>query len=923
MKIRSLLCLLVSTWSLSLAGSTSANMAGVTFDRTAAAEDGELFVAQSTIVGNPAYALTRLSVARQQDGSYLSSLVGLSPSQVCINNATTINKNNPMARLIAISDSPLYEQYIGLLSTYKNYPLVAFGPDDSSPLHSVAMVTDLDAGSSMLTNKLPFGDALGAVARNIVALTGGVYTRQSTNPTITPVTFGLIFAAVTPSDASTFAGQAAAGIAIAQLVNDGIEPVDALGRNRGPQAVPLTNALMQIGTDGAGISRVNALCWNNKLNRLYVGLTTTDASVAVAVGAIAMPADAKVTGKVVPNVVCFLRPCIADGGGVNAADNWSNDDYIVASKSAGTAIQALDVMNASTGANCLVVLRNNVSVYAVPLTLDGVLATKDDSTVSATQGSTAQLHTTSDVAAIVGAGDAPDAVTALRVYGDSVFISCAGGAVGAQGVFVSQALFDIKGNVRGWAPWAPVAAANQDVYAFSRDKLSRVKFLSGSRDALYSQLWGMGQGNGFWGGASDNSGAGLVSQINGYFLPANGGVQTVVGVARATSSNWYNASARLASGVSLFSFTGRDRYALALTSSGSGLTTGTSFGSTSGLWTYDFGAASLPMGMITTAAVSASSTSGKGWVFVGGSNGVAVLCKSDGTGWSSLSSLSTLTSGYSFVKLKKADGSDFAQVTQILTDTNGFYIICADGMYRCPYTASNFEAGLAGEVLIASPTVLLGASYETILSATIVGSYAFLATTQGLWVNDGALSVVTNTTGAHGWNEIAMVPNTTEKFGVCSQLLFVPGPTVDDGGMLYVLTADVALNVASVYRVNVPSGSSLDSDARAAMGATVHTSANTTRLYMTLLGQFREYFYTDGGIAMDASSRHHAFTVEGTGMFRVLSVTQSVGKIDAWAQALQPVFDAGVVTDTLSGIVRDLATGTVVVPGVWGIQVLQ
>jgi len=923
MKIRNVLCVLMCAWPPLLLGSTSAQLVGATFDKTVAADEGELFGAQSAIVGNPVYAVTRLSVARAQDGAYASSLIGLVPPQVCINNAVARKAENSPEYFPVFTESPLYAQYIGLLASYKNYPLVAYGPDDSSPLHSVALINDLEAGGSILTNKLPFGDALGNVARNIVALTGGLSVRQSSNPHVTPASFGLVFAAVTPSDASSFAGQAGAGIAVAQIVRDGIEPIDALGRNRGPQAVPLTNALMQIGTDGAGITGVNALCWNEALNRLYVALTTTAGSVAVAVGALALPADAKATGNVVPNMVCMLRPCIADSSGTNLAGNWSDDDYIVACGAAGTAIQALDVMNASTGKDYLVVLRDDSSVYAVPLTATGVLATKTDSAVAATQGSTAQLYTTSDSAAQVGAGNLPAAATMMRVKGDSVFACCAGGSAGAQGVFVSQALFDINGAIRGWAPWAPVGAINRDVYGFSRDKLGRMKFLVDSRDTFAQQLWGLGQRNGLWGGSAEEPAAGLIAQINRYFPVEAGGVQSVTPATCATSSNWYASSPRLASGISALSFTGRDRYALALTGTSGGPVSGTDFSSSTCFWTYDFSVSGLSMGMITAAALSASSVSGKGWVFVGGSNGVAVLCQSDGTGWGSLSSLSTLAAGYSFVKLKKSDGSDFAQVSQILTDATNFYVVCADGVYRCPYSSTSFVSGHAGETLIASPTVLLGASYETILSMVIVGNYAFLGTTQGMWVNDGALSTVANVTGTGGWNQLLMTPSTTEGFGVCCQLSFVPGATVNDGGMLYILAADVALNVASVYRINVPSGSSLDSAARAAMGATVHTYGNVGRSYMTLLGQFREYFYTDGGFVIDASSRHHVFTVEGSGMFRVLPVSLLIGSMDVWGQSLQPVFDVGIVTDTLSGVVRDPATGTLVVPGAWGVQILQ
>ncbi|MDQ5890632.1 MAG: hypothetical protein QG604_506 [Candidatus Dependentiae bacterium] len=922
MNFRSAVGVLVFLWWVPLVSSVSVSVDGVSFDRYAGTGDGELFVAQSTIPDdNLQYSVARMSLTRTNEGAYQASMVGLVPQQVRINNAMAANKNNPREMLVVVSDNPLYEQCVKYLSTYKGYPLVGFAPA-ASPVHSVALITELDSGLSMLVNRLPFGDALGAVTSNIVGLTGAVYTRRSMNPAVPTTSFGFIFAAVTPSDSSSFLGQAAAGIGIAQVLGDGIVPFDALGRNSGPQAAPLTSDLIAIGDIGT-IAEVRALCWNEALNKLFVALRTNDGGVAVAVGSVDISSDAKANGKLISGAQFKICPSIVGATGVNLETDWDDNDYIIASTADGLSPQLLDVMNASTGNNYLIVSRDDVNVYSLPLTPAGLLATKNDSTAAATLGSADQLYTTDDTPAIVGCGEAPAAINSLRVYGDSVFASCLGDSDTTNGVFVSQALFDITGAIRGWSPWKPVVVASNPISGFARDKLNRMKFLAGDSDTIYAQVWGQCRQNGYWGGTSTDESVGLVRNVNQFFTAENGGVQNVISV-QSLNGGWYNTSSQVAAGSSMLFFTGRNRCAFALTAVGGARIIGADSSSVSNLWTYDFTAAGTSLGMITTAAISASDAVliPSGWFFVGGSDGVAVLCQSDGSAWDGTDE-SELATDFAFNVLKKSDGTDFSQVSQILTDRTGFYIVCADGMYRCSYNADNFANGIADETLIASPTVLFGVSYETILSAVIVGNYAFLATSKGLWVNDGALADVTDTLGSGGWNEIPMVPGSSESFGVCSQLLFVPGNTIDDGGMLYILTADVALNVASIYRVDIPSGSTLTGSDRDEMGAVIHTIDTVARTYMSILGQFREYFYTDGGISLDASSQHHTFLAEGRGMLRVLPMSAYVGQIDAWVDSVQPIFDVGTYTSTISGVVRELATGTIIISGAWGIQILQ
>jgi hypothetical protein len=206
----------------------------------------------------------------------------------------------------------------------------------------------------------------------------------------------------------------------------------------------------------------------------------------------------------------------------------------------------------------------------------------------------------------------------------------------------------------------------------------------------------------------------------------------------------------------------------------------------------------------------------------------------------------------------------------------------------------------------------------------IVGEYAFLGTSKGLWLSDIGVGDVTNVRGAGGWIFIPVVPEGTDSFGVCSQLSFVPGKTAESPCMLRVLAADVSLNIASLYTVSVPSVANLDDEGvRAGIGAVASTVAGVTRRYTTLFGQMREYCYTDGGIVFDASSKHHQFLAEGLGLLRVLPVSSTIGLLDAWTESVQPVLDTAFSASLVSGVASDEATGTVILSGSWGIQILQ
>ncbi len=900
------------------------------FDLSAAAANGTLFVARSESNPNPVYSIARLNLTRIGASDYTANLVGLVPENTFVNRRLATQK---------MSLNPLYEQSIDSFSSYKTMPLVAFrAPDAAGFCHSVALIQDVDKGSAILVNVKPFGDALGAVTRNIVTVCSGTYVREGST-IFTPATeFGFVFAAVSPSDSSMWAGQDAAGIAVAQIMQEGIMPLSVSGHVSGPCAVAVPHELIQIGDTGT-ITGVTALCWNDRLRRLYAAVATADGGVALIVGRLDIPSTARMPNiTVLQNMRCIMTPCIASADGSNAADDWDDFDFIVADKDDGLSLSRIDVMNCSTGTHYVVVQRDDATVYAIPVVSSGddaaigMLAKKTDLTQAATAGAADQLYTVSDDEIVVGAGDTPAAITALHVHGDSVFVSCAGDTDATRGIFVSQALFARDGTIVGWSAWRCVVATVGIAHDFSRDTLGRICYVYGDDEipnTVATQVWGRGNENGLWGGTAGDATVGLVHAVNTFFPVTRGGVQAVAAVRSRSDSVWHNSSAQLADNTQMLTFVGRNRCALALTAVDGDLISGAQATSDSHFITYDLADDELALGMLSTVAVSRSDAdANEGWVFVGGVDGVAVLRQSNGYGWNALSDLDTLRDdGFSFKKITKADGSDFTYVRQIVTDENNFYIVCPEGIYRCAYNSDAFKDNpteAIGEELIAAPFEVLGASYETILAMMIVGEYAFLGTSKGLWLSDVALEAVTNVQGTGGWIFVPITPEGTDSFGVCSQLSYVAGSAANKPGMIRLLAADVSLNIASLYTISVPSVVDLNSDdVRAGIGAVASTVSGVTRRYTTLFGQMREYCYSDGGIIFDASSKHHQFLVEGLGLLRVLPVSPAIGLLDAWTDSVQPVLDTALTGSLMSGVTCDEATGTVILSGSWGIQILQ
>jgi hypothetical protein len=403
------------------------------------------------------YSLTKISTT-------VSSSIGI---------ASTTG-NNPLANTfvsnLALSASPTSDQLAIICTSTTN--------KDTLPTALFAV----NASGSTVTTSGSLNDASGtSTAASIVGVAAGS---------------SHVFAAVTTNGATTSFGTGANdGIALLTINPNtlALTPLNATNGSTNNQALTVTTTTTEITPGGQAVTFTTnytpAMCWNEKLKRLYVGLQGT-ADIKMLSVLIAEVNDAT-------NTLSLLAPV------GNSYVPINGNTRIIGTQGANAiTAQKLAVMETSTGFYYLIVqggngtaIDTNNLVYAVPLVsgnaADNILGTfakadltTNDFTIQATQAG--DLFANTNVAAVVGGGGYPggdlviqhapadngdtQGISSLFVHGDTVFISIEStenepvGAT-APGIYYSQPLFNDKGKIQSWTAWAkaaPIASGSTD-----------------------------------------------------------------------------------------------------------------------------------------------------------------------------------------------------------------------------------------------------------------------------------------------------------------------------------------------------------------------------------------------------------------------------------------------------------------------------
>jgi hypothetical protein len=515
------------------------------------------------------------------------------------------------------------------------------------------------------------------------------------------------------------------------------------------------------------------------------------------------------------------------------------------------------------------------------------------------------------ISSIVGAGDLPiqttDIVTDLFAVNDTVFVSVASDRSADKhesGIFRSVAIFDENGEIRAWSPWQRVMGNIDKVFGFGFDIAnSNYWYLTqdgaGDKNTVRVTQWGKGSAN------TGLMGNGLVTLLNNEFKQEHAGVHQLFNFDEDTPSI---KRTLIAGKISFMAALGYKKIALIQTGAANinnvFTPTQTQFIKNVDVFIIQDSALNN-LGPICCTDLSRSTDDDKGWLFVGGYNGIAVLGSDDGTGWdgqttSAAISLPTIAT-WEFKEI-----GNFTQVRKILGDQlNGayIYVMTLDNIYRFVPDKDKFKD--IGNIALDEKAVTPPPGYllDMLVFKRDAGDTRLLvATTQGLFYSDSIND--TDEIKTPMWTKVLLKSGTALSNPV-SHLSFVDiqkgGYTTN--GNLYVLAADMSLNMSNIYRFNVKDG----------IITAIKENEGTDYFYSE--GELRINFVTDGAVGFTNLSKHLG-KAEYLKMIRMLSnprnirVSESVINLNLESSAYN-----------VGSMVLNTASGTWMVPGDWGIRV--
>jgi hypothetical protein len=112
---------------------------------------------------------------------------------------------------------------------------------------------------------------------------------------------------------------------------------------------------------------------------------------------------------------------------------------------------------------------------------------------------------------------------------------------------------------------------------------------------------------------------------------------------------------------------------------------------------FIFDKSELSIGAINCAEVARSTAENKGWLFVGGSGGIAVLSQNNGFGWNGSEGLFALSAkgfpgpDYTFKIINLGTGNSFTDVRKLICDGTYLYVLTAKNLYRLKMDAKYFR----------------------------------------------------------------------------------------------------------------------------------------------------------------------------------------------------------------------------------------
>lgn len=549
-----------------------------------------------------------------------------------------------------------------------------------------------------------------------------------------------------------------------------------------------------------------------------------------------------------------------------------NNNQIVGAIGSPTSIYEIKTVTTSTSLPYLIVRGGNGNsaatrntVYALPLVNDrkdastiGTIAATNSENNSVPATTPETMTTSNHPAAQVGGGlIIPGDISELSTQGDTVFAST------TQGLFYSQALFDLNGKIKRWTQWQRYAGITNDlsnaIINTSQGGVITLTSTNNNTETVVSRTE--------WGKGTPEKTAPLITAIKSVEQIIDFPALSTPGLDHISIiATTYNSTLSLAQTGTVSN--GGDSLSIQPTE---GAVTHTTF--TQGIITENLGASGEPavvtltggiladISPITHVALARTPESSSGWIFVGGDRGLAVLSTPTHHGWTSLESgFKGLIEDMSFKMV-----GNYSYIKKLVIDGNFLYVLTDTSLDRIALTNSTFipnefEATRLAEVGQASFT-----QPNTFFNDLVVSDkLALIATQRGLFRvgNDRDITTALN---AHklDWTPVSIPDNfagpIAHLYATSSTGRMQDSAKNGTDGHLYVLVSDRGRNRAQLNRFAI---ASVETD-----GITENTiqplpdsfrslaKIAKNKSYYTNFGEFRDVFGTDGAVAFHARGK--------------------------------------------------------------------
>ena len=707
-----------------------------------------------------------------------------------------------------------------------------------------------------------------------------------------------------------------------------------------PRAIQLDTRSTTVAIDNrlSNIENVVDMHWDQSSERLYIALQVTagnngnDGARAVVVGRLGNN-NQLILSSIVPN------------------DAIQANNNIIAARGANeqVSIHKVKTMFTTTALHYLIVVGGNgapdgtqKSVFALPLVSGvnssaGLIADKDavpQDTFSqkepfriiarnimqaATQPN--QMIDADNIAARVGGGNlAAGNISDIIVRGDTVFALVFQDNNDKQGVYYSQALFEANGKIKGWTQWQRAVGTVDQIFGAALDPADgSFTLMSGNDENTVNMVkrtvWAEGRNEGL---------QPLQQALSDEFPQTRGGIQGLCNFLPVTPG-LNNISLAIATGLSKVAIIQTGMFDDVLVPS-----KGNDFNNVewfeNGAITGDVASKTViisggvldELGPIVAAEVARDGSNG--WLFVGGTDGLAVLSQENGDGWDINyqlgDNLAGLVNGMAFKRV-----GDYSFVKKLVHDGNFLYVLTDIQLDRIDLTRGNVGIGDILSVTLATNNNFVAfANTGGFIDCVISGSFGLLATTAGLFrVGNGS-----NITTAMAETEVLWTPVMTPG-GIASsiQLLAVSqsGRCQDvaknAGGHVYVLSAHQGTNQARVNRFAIDG---IDNNAVQANTIQPFTDLFVENIPAFLLnfGTFEQRFMTDGALYFVARSQGPNRSL-GISATSTISVPRAgVAGVGNRSMVVPIEFASGT---QITGLERNVGSGSWLLSGDFGLRV--